>query len=377
MSGNHNMFRNRLSDNKMRLKLAKEMPFFTCMDYQLYREISTQTGNIFEIFKDNIFARQIKTIVNNFTTENYNCKYYNTSQFQSLIKNFDTDDLKMIHFNIRSFEKNKFLLYSFLELLNIEFDIIFLSETGKVNVALAESIFVGYKLIYQPPSTAKGGAGMLIKMSKFDSICEIKDPNFCISKKCECSNCLVENVWVKLNSGKNEFIVSSLYRHPNGNVDHFIDSIEHIFANINENSWYVVAGDININLMDTDDIKSSNYAERFLNANFIPCINLPTRFCDTTATLIDHIMLKVPRKLIQTKVTAGNLISDITDHLPNFVLVNTKINKITERPYIRLFTKKKIDKFIADIPKLNPLLNVHQFPSSNVHESYNEFIKNL
>ena len=150
MSGNHNMFRNRLSDSKMRLTWAKEMPFSTCTDYQLYREISTQTGNIFEIFKDNIFARQIKTLVNNFTTENYNCKYYNTSQFQSLIKNFDTDDLKMIHFNIRSFEKNKFLLFSFLELLNIEFDIIFLSETGKVNVALAESIFEGYKLIHQP-----------------------------------------------------------------------------------------------------------------------------------------------------------------------------------------------------------------------------------
>ena len=88
-------------------------------------------------------------------------------------------------------------------------------------------------------------------------------------------------------------------------------------------------------------------------------------------------MMKVPRKLIQTKVTAGNLISDITDHLPNFVLVNTKIIKITERPYIRLFTKKKIDKFIADIPKLNPLLDSNQFPSSNVHESYNEVIKNL
>ena len=263
-------------------------------------------------------ARQIKSIVNNFTNENYNCKYYNTSQFQSFIKNFDTDGLKMIHFNIRSFEKNKFLLYTFLELLNIEFDIIFLSEMGKVNVALAESIFDGYKLIYQPPSSSKGGAGMLIKASKFDDISEIKDPNLSISKKCECPNCFVENVRVKLIHGDNEFIASCIYRHPNGNIDHFVDSIEPIFSNINDKSWYVVAGDININLLNTDDVKSSTYAERFLNANFIPCVNLPTRFCDTTATLIDHTMLKVPRKFIQTKVTAGNLISDISDHLPNF-----------------------------------------------------------
>ena len=117
----------------------------------------------------------------------------------------------------------------------------------------------------------------------------------------------------------------------------------------------------------------------FLNANFIPCINLPTRFCDSTATLIDHIMLKVPRKLIQTKVTAGNLISDITDHLPIFALIDTKIPKIINRPFVRLFTKKKIDKFIADIPILNPLVSTHnnQLLSLDVHDVYNEFLRNL
>ena len=370
---------NRLSENKIRLKLAQEMPFSACTDYQVFRECSNQIGNIFEIFNNNSFAKQIKTLVNNFTNENYNCKYYNTSEFQSLIKNLDSDSLKMIHFNIRSFEKNKFLLYSSLELLNIEFDIIFLSEIGKVNVALAESIFKGYKLIHQPPSTNKGGAGMLIKIDKFDSICEIKDPKYCITKTCECTNCLVESVRVKLSSDNKEFIASSIYRHPNGNIDHFVDSIEPIFSDKNDSSWHMVAGDMNINLLNADDEKSSNYVEKFLNANFIPCINLPTRFCDTTATLIDHIMLKVPRKLIQTKVTAGNLISDITDHLPNFALVNTKITKKIDRPYIRLFTKKKIQKFIADIPKFDPLLNENdnQLLSSNVHDSYNEFIKNL
>ena len=117
----------------------------------------------------------------------------------------------------------------------------------------------------------------------------------------------------------------------------------------------------------------------FLNSNFIPCINLPTRSCDSTATLIDHIMLKVPRKLIQTKVTAGNLISDITDHLPIFALIDTKIPKIINRPFVRLFTKKKIDKFIADIPILNPLVSTdnNQLLSLNVHDSYNEFIRNI
>ena len=101
-----------MANNKIRLKLAHEMPFFTCTDYQVFRECSTQIGNIFEIFNDNVFAKQIKTLVNNFTNENYNCKYYNTSEFQSLIKSFNTGGLKMIHFNIRSFEKKFTVCFS-------------------------------------------------------------------------------------------------------------------------------------------------------------------------------------------------------------------------------------------------------------------------
>ena len=58
-----------------------------------------------------------------------------------------------------------------------------------------------------------------------------------------------------------------------------------------------------------------------------------TRFCETAATLIDHIMVKVPRKLIQTKVNSGNFIADIKDHLPNFVLINTSIVNTRNQTY--------------------------------------------
>ena len=101
------MYNNRLSECKIRFKQAQEMPFSSCTDYQLYRECSTQIGNIFEIFNDNNFAKQIKTLVNNFTTDNYSCQYYNNSKFQSLMKTNNDIGLKVTHFNIRSFEKKK------------------------------------------------------------------------------------------------------------------------------------------------------------------------------------------------------------------------------------------------------------------------------
>ena len=359
--------------------LAKELPFYNCTNYQIIRECQSMSENMIEFFKNNEFTMQMKQITSSFTDENYSCNYYNHSNISKVISEHNADCLKVINFNIRSFEKNKFNLYFYLSTLPIQFDIIFLTETGRVNIEWAESIFEGYKFLYQPPSSNKGGAGMLIKTDSFDNFSEITNEKYCVKKNCDCRLCEVESIWVKLENKGKEFITGTIYRHPNGNVKHFIESIEHIFSNMNDNAFYIIAGDFNINLLNINDENTTKYVNGFLEANFIPCINLPTRFCDTTATLIDHIMIKVPRKLIQSKVSAGNLLTDITDHLPNFVFINTKIKINNKRPYVRLFTKRKIAKFLADTENISPMVSLQN--STLTHEiasdSYREFITNF
>ena len=94
------------------------------------------------------------------------------------------------------------------------------------------------------------------------------------------------------------------------------------------------AGDINIDILKTDNNQNiSNYVTKFIEDNFIPCITLPTRFSESSATLIDHIMVKVPRKLIKTKVTSGILVTDITDHLSNFVIIDTDMTKDKKKTF--------------------------------------------
>ena len=190
---------------------------------------------------------------------------------------------------------------------------------------------------------------MLINTNSFETVEELFDDKYCINLNCNCSLCQVENKWVKLKNKGKEFITGVVYRHPNGNVEHFLDSFEPIFSETNDSSYYIITGDFNIDLLQTNNDLTTRYTNNFLESNFIPCINLLTRFCETTATLIDHIMVKVPRKKIQTKVSSGNLIADITDHLPNFTFINTDIISNNTRPYIRLFTKRKIEKFLSDI----------------------------
>ena len=229
------------------------------------------------------------------------------------------------------------------------------------------------------PSSKVGGAGMLIHTNSFDKIEELTDEKYCIKMKCTCSLCEVENKWVKLENKGKEFITGVVYRHPNGNVEHFVESSEHIFSNINDTSYHIITGDFNIDLLKTNHESTTKYINCFLEANFIPCINLPTRFCETTATLIDHMMVKVPRKIIQTKVSSGNMIADITDHLPNFTLIDTNIVPNIKRPFVRLYTKRKIRKFSSDtfnIPSLVSL-NGENLRELNVNDSYEEFMTNL
>ena len=53
--------------------------------------------------------------------------------------------------------------------------------------------------------------------------------------------------------------------------------------------------------------------------SFFPCIDRPTRVCatknGTTISLIDNIFTND----IEHKITSGNLVSDLSDHFPNFI----------------------------------------------------------
>ena len=358
----------------------REFPFASCTDYQLTSEFTNSKSKLLDLFSSNGFSKQINNLIKDFAKDNYKCKYHNYSSFPKLLSEHQTKCLKAIHINLRSLELNKYKLKSYLDTLGCEFDLIFLSETGHANIASVEDIFKGYNLIYQPPFTSKGGAGILIKTNSFDSIIKLDTPKFTTKKTCTCKNCLYENVWVKLKSQSQEIITGAIYRHPGGNIDHFLSSFEHIFSNIKDNAWSIVAGDININLLNVNDDSTSKYVNNCIQANFVPCITLPTRFCETTATLIDPIMVKVPRKYVQTKVSAGNLLVDITDHLPNFVLIDTEISHSKDRPFVRLFTKKKIKKFENEIINYNKLVSLNDNESlvhNNVHASYNDFFLNL
>ena len=85
--------------------------------------------------------------------------------------------------------------------------------------------------------------------------------------------------------------------------------------------------------------------------------------------------MRLPINQINKKVSAGNLISDISDHLPNYLIIDNEITQSKERPLIRLYNKTNIEKFNKNIANEPPLLPHPRSNDSNILLA--EFSSNL
>ena len=283
----------------------------------------------------------------------------------------------MFHQNIASFNKNGTHLSFYLKYLRINFDIICLTEIGRTNIGIIDKEFPDHYIFIDYTTTSKGGVALLLRKNKFDNITEL-DP---IKLSCNCSKCVVENKWLSFRVENQEFIIGGIYRHPNGDPEHFNRALNDTLKKIKDKTIAITLGDININLNEEND-NTSSYLSNYFQKNFIPCITIPTRITDHSATTIDHIFLKIPPKLMQNKCSSGNLIIDLSDHLPNFTLLDLKIPTIKQRPYIRLFTDRNKKLFADNLLEEEPLIydneltepnRAYDIFSNNYYNLYNKY----
>ena len=111
-----------------------------------------------------------------------------------------------------------------------------------------------------------------------------------------------------------------MYRHPNGNLDHFMEYLDHTVEMVHrENKICLLMGDFNIDLLKANlNIASDNFLNSLGSYFFQPQILQPTRITNHSSTLIDNIFFNS----IEHFVISGNLVYDLTDHLPNFIIFN-------------------------------------------------------
>ena len=333
--------------------LSFELPFHDCYPHQIIKLFQSGRGKLFETLENNNFSRNTLKLTNGFSKDNFTCGYFQEDSIQNLSKKHLPDCLKIFHMNIVSFSKNGTHLSFYLKTLGLEFDIICLTEIRKSSVGIINKAFPNHHIFIDSPTSDKGGVAILLRKCIVDNITELDQFNL----SCNCSKCLIENKWLSFKINNKEFIVGGIYRHPSGDIEHFNSALNKSLKKIKDNTIAITLGDININLINDDHLNVSTYLSNYFQKNFIPCITVPTRITDHSATLIDHIFIKLPPKLIQNKCSSGNLVTDISDHLPNFTFLDLKTPTIKKRPYIRLFTEnnKRIfaEKLLTEAPLIN------------------------
>ena len=125
---------------------------------------------------------------------------------------------------------------------------------------------------------------------------------------------------------------------PHGSVDTFLK-----YINVKINNC-VLLGDFNLDLLNFEshpDIDS--FLSTLGSFYFQPQILQPTRIRNHSATLIDNIFFNS----LEDFVISGNLCYDLTDHLPNFLIVS----KLSSLPASTKVLDKEI--LIRDIQSID------------------------
>ncbi|XP_065664405.1 uncharacterized protein LOC136086066 [Hydra vulgaris] len=257
---------------------------------------------------------------NNDLIKNINPLYYNVNS-KNIIEGMESDSFSILHVNIRSLQKNFDSLKQFLYKVNMNFQIICLSETWCDDKNIENNYnfhLPNYKVIHQIRTSGKVGGGLCIFI-KNSLLYKVKSDLSSTTND-------YESLCIELvNKTSKNIIIHALYRPPSGSIKVFEDHIRNVIKNnyIKKKTVYMV-GDLNLNILDYDSNKN---IKQFFNVifknSYIPVINKPTRITNKSETSIDQI---ITNDFINIKIKTGIFKTDISDHFPIIIVVQ-KYNK--------------------------------------------------
>ncbi len=119
----------------------------------------------------------------------------------------------------------------------------------------------------------------------------------------------------------------------------------------NNEKVILVCGDFNIDLLKSNDhMKTAEFVDTVFSLSFYPLILKPSRVTNDSASLIHSILVN----LTDRKIKSGLLVTDVSDHLPVFAVLemNNKLILRMERQtcnLVRVKTSEVIAALQADL----------------------------
>ena len=171
------------------------------------------------------------------------------------------------------------------------------------------------------------------------------------------NNSELKGNWIEIQTQNNKtFLIAVIYHHPRKRNDaEFLEHLTNVICNKlrKEKKTILITGDFNINLLNIDsDEYTENFTNIVLSSFFQPHILQPSRIInDNKPSLINNIFFNS----IEHETLSANLISKISDQLPNFIFCKSiNINgKSKNRGFYHDYSNFRPDSCILDLKKAN------------------------
>ena len=278
-----------------------------------------------------------------------------------------------LHFNIHSLASKYVQLKDLISRLNqtgIVVLFILLCETFLVEANAHMFDIPGFSFIHKSrKSLSRGGVAMYISNDfnftlRPDLSKHIEGEFECISAE------------IKAKNGRQNLIISEIYRVPNTNERESIARYEEVMLALTNTKKDVLVGtDQNFDYMKIDSNSNvSDLLDVFFTLGVLPSVTKPTRITHSSATLIDNIYVKCAK---YEHVHSRILLTDISDHFPVLVCMGHKVKRQCRESLTFMQRRMGPDQ----VQNINGALQSTQwhelFRNADVSECYDIFIKHL
>jgi len=291
---------------------------------------------------------------------------------QSFCKSFSNNGGICLSLNVCSLMSKHSELSLFIQkLLNFNINIIAIALQEVWEISQPDLVYIpGFKLHLNTRKNNRGGGTAFYV--KNDIPCKIlNNLSYNYEKVFEC-------LTIEIMLNKRKTVLSNIYRSPNPHNDmskteytelfvSYLDTHLHNLAVISDN--VITFLDANINLLNfCNDQSVALYLVTIFSNGFNQHVGKATRIVNDSYSLIDHILSKSSLK----SLVSGTIISDISDHLPNFINVPNYKRKACKNEYtnMRNFSYVNMNGFRENLRNCNWNNVIH---NNDVNDSYEIF----
>ena len=329
------------------MNYSKIMPFHGVTDYDVeceYTSIKRKLLNIMDndefkaYLKENKFEQLFKPF------DSITCQYYDENEFISASRNGDVF-LDIFSMNIRSLSKLGGELVNLIRCMETKFDVIILTEIGARNLSVVLNLFPNYNFHYVRPHNNNYGS---VSIYTHDSLLNVvlRD-DLMLTKSCYYSKCEFESLFIEFMHNGILFTVGGIYRHPGGNITHFVSSLETILTKLDDRKNVLLAGDMNIDLIKHTNENVISYMSTMMSYRYLPYVMLPARITQFSTTCIDHIFVKKSYKEKSNTYIVLHVLLWNKRPLAMFMSLQYASNSCTgNRPVTKIFGARNCSKFV-------------------------------